>query len=159
MKKNTPNLIRILLSIMIVSIIAMMVLWVPRAVSYAEGFLAESEGSGWYGIVAYVISISVAVVAVAVFLISFRFPVAIEKGEIFTEKISVLLRRISILVIADCILFGAGTVGLFVLGDRVLSPALAFADVIGVALFGMLWVLSKYVKDAAVLKEEADCTL
>ena len=47
----------------------------------------------------------------------------------------------------------------FCLGERVLSPALAFVDAIGLTVALMLATLSNYVREAAVLKEEVDYTL
>ena len=48
---------------------------------------------------------------------------------------------------------------LFIIGDRILSPILFFAFLIGFTLGIMLAVLSNYVKRAAALKEEVDHTL
>lgn len=159
MKNKVPSLIRILLIIMLLSLVALAALWIPDVIDYAEEMLIAKKNEGSLRVAAYVLSYTVTAIAISVFIMAFRFPVAIRDGEIFTEKTAVLLKRISVLILADCFLFGAGTVVLLVLGDRVLAPALAFTDGIGFAVAAMLWVLSRYVSEAAILKEEADCTL
>lgn len=159
MKKFLPNMIRILLSFMIVTTVAMAIFWTPNAILYANELVSEADAKSAISATAFSLSLLLSVIALTVFIVSFKFPIAIKKETIFTIKTASTIKLIAILVLCDCILLAVGIAILFALGDILLSPALAFVDIIGVAVSAMLFVLSKYVKDASYLKEEVDHTL
>lgn len=156
MRKKLSIFIRFLLAFMICASAAMCVFWVPQAVKYASEFFENSENAKFF---LYTICALVAMPLFAVFAVSFKFSTAIENDRIFDKKTAKLLKVIGATVVADCVLFGACVILLFVMGEQVLAPALAFVGAIGITVGIMLLVLSQYVKCAAVLKEEADCTL
>jgi len=155
MKKTIPIMIRLLLTFMSIATLIMAFFWTPHLVLYAN----EITNSAIVTPSAYTLSSLITAIALTVFVISFSFPTAIEKESIFTLGIAKNVKLIALLILIDCLLFAIGTVLLFILGDRLLSPALAFVDVIGIAVSAMLLVLSEYLKEASYLKEEADCTL
>lgn len=157
MKQRIPHLIRILLVVMMLSVILLAVVWVPDTISYLETF-TRGDGIGITA-VAYVLAAVITLIALIVFIIAFEFPKTIEKDCVFTQRTAVLLKRIASLILIDCILFATGIVFLMVVGETILSPALAFFDVIGVVLSALLFILSGYIKEAAQLKEEAEYTL
>ncbi len=159
MKKSVPNIIRAVLVVMMLSMTAMQIFWVPNMISYVKSFINDPQTEIAISILGYVTSFIISAIAIAVFAITFKFPKAIEQDSIFTQATASRLKLIAILILIDCILFAAGAICLLCLGEFVLSPAFAFFDVIGIALMAMLFILSKYVKDAAYLKEEADLTL
>ena len=159
MCKCLPNAIRVVLILMLLSMGAMCALWFPVAVDYVGGFY-ESAGDfeyvkGWL----YVICAIVSLPLFAVFIIAFSFPPAIENDSVFTKKTARNIKCISNIIFADCIVFAATVIWIIWMGERILSPVLAFVDVIGIMVAFMLYVLSGYISRAAVLKEEADHTL
>lgn len=159
MRKTLSNFIRFLLAFMVLASAAMCIWWLPQAVEYACRFFESSNiGDGVESLV-YALCALIAVPLFAVFFVSFKFPKFIENDTIFGEKTAKLLKAIGITVISDCVLFIACVILFFIMGERVLSPALAFVGAIGITVGLMLLVLSKYVERAALLKEEADCTL
>lgn len=159
MKKLLPTMIRILLVFMTLSTLAMAFFWTPRVIDYAIGFISSTNAKSFIILSGYALSAIIAFIALAIFLASSKFPRAIENDGIFTLKTASLVKRIAILILVDSVFLLTAITALFILGDRLLSPALAFVDVIGIALSAMLFVLSGYVKDASYLKEEADYTL
>ena len=159
MKKSLPNMIRILLVLMTTATLAMAFLWTPNVISYTKELISGNNAENVISVSVCALSTIITLISLTVYLISFKFPTAIESESIFTQKTAGILKLIAILIFADCFFFGVGIAVLFGLGDRLLAPALAFVDVIGIAISAMLLVLSRYVKDAAYLKEEVDCTL
>ncbi len=159
MKKLLPAMIRFLLILMTLSTLAMAIFWTPGVIEYANSFASSVNAKGIITVSGYTVSSIISVTALAVFLVSSRFPSAIENDGIFTLKTAKLVKLIAILILVDSVFLFIAITALFILGDRLLSPALAFVDVIGIAISAMLFVLSVYVKDASYLKEEADYTL
>ena len=156
MKQSTPNLIRILLVVMAISLVAVAILWTPQLVSYATEQTAMPEG---VVPAVYALAAAVAVISLLAFLQAFVFPREMERGTLFGEASARALGRVSWLVLADCLLLAVGAAGLFAFGDRLLSPVFAFVLVIGLAVFGVLHSLAGYVREAAELREEAEATL
>lgn len=157
MKNALSNFIRVLLAFLIVASASMCFFWLPQAVSYVSSFLqadiAEAET------VIYSLCAVVAAPVFAIFGISFAFPRAIEKETLFSMGIAKLLKAIGAALIGDCIFFCAILLLLLSAGEIILAPALLFVGALGITVGSMLLVLSEYVKRAATLKEEADCTL
>ena len=48
---------------------------------------------------------------------------------------------------------------MFVFGEKLLAPLFLFFDVVGLAVSAVFFILSKYIRDAAALKEEVEHTL
>ena len=157
MKRSVANLIRLILMIMLAATLFMSVLWMPNAVDHFCALLTEQSSSirPWLYAAATVIALPL----FAVFIIGFEFPTAIEGDTIFSMRTAKLLRVIATLLFSDLALFAIGVIALFVVGDMLLAPALAFVLAIGITVSLMLCVLASYVENAAVLKEEADGTL
>ena len=156
MKKKLSNFIRFLLGFMLAAGAAMYFLWMPGAVEYTSQFFGSPDIINYF---MYTISAVIALPLFGVTVVSFKFPTAIEKDSVFDKKTAKLLYVIGVTVIADCLIFLACTAMLVAVGERVLAPALAFVSAIGITVGLMLTVLSRYVKRAAELKEEVDCTL
>jgi hypothetical protein len=156
MKKQVPNMIRVLLVMMTLAVLAMAILWTPQVVSYAENQTSLPEGLS-LGI--HVLAAAISLIALSAFALAFVFPREMEKGTLFGETSARAVGWISWLVLTDCFLLAVGAVGLFVCGERLLSPALAFVDAVGLVVFVMLRLLSSYLREAAELREEVDATL
>ena len=159
MKKTLPNMIRFLLVILSVVTIGMALLWTPNLLLYIKELIPVKSGSNWLDLCTYSLSALITLITVSIFIISFKFPTAIENNEIFTLKIADILKVIALLVISDCALLSSGVAILFISGETLIAPLIAFVAVIGITVSSTLLVLSKYVKDAAYLKEEVDHTL
>ena len=159
MRKNLSNIIRLVLVFMLISSVAMCIFWLPNAVDYAGKIFENAENFKNVKYLLYAIGYIIALPLFAVFIIAFRFPSAIETDSVFHKKTARLIKAISIIIFSDCTLFGAVVAWLFSIGERVLSPVLAFVDAIGFTVALMLLVLSEYVSRAAILKEEADYTI
>lgn len=155
MKKALSNFIRVLLAVLIAASIIMCLFWLPQAVAYIARFLKNNATET----VIYILCAVVAVPLFTIFGISFVFPYAIEQGTLFSMRIVKLLKVIGVTLIVDCIFFCVILFLLLSTGEHILAPALLFVGTLGITVGSMLLVLSKYVKCAAALKEEADCTL
>lgn len=159
MKKSLINIIKIALVIMLIGIISLCVLWLPNLVDYIGAQFEDKVGFDKLEILIYVISIAIALPIAVVFALAFRFLPELKNDTIFHKKNALLIKIISIIIFCDCILFLACVICLLALGEYVLSPALLFVDAIGLIVALMLFVLSKYVDNASILKEEVDATL
>lgn len=158
MKLSLSSLIRMVLIILIISTLAMCLFWAPHAVDYALGFISP-ELKDMARPLLFTVGTLMSTPLFIIFIISFKFCSEIKTNTIFSSKTANRLKLISIIIFIDCAIFTAGIVWFFCLGERVLSPALAFVDAIGLTVALMLATLSNYVREAAVLKEEADYTL
>lgn len=164
MKKTLANFIRGLLVTMLLAIAAMSIWWFGRGVEYFLLFLGALYIDDAYVVNLLEITINILSTFVitplaCVFIMSFLFPYAIERDMLFCTEIAKTLKCIGIVVVCDCtVLCVAFTVMLF-LRETLLSPALVFVGALGITVGCMLLVLSKYVKHAAQLKEEAEYTL
>ncbi len=156
MKKQVPNMIRVLLVMMTLAVLAMAIFWTPQAVSYAKTQTNLPDG---LSVGVYPLAAAVSLIALVAFALAFVFPREMEKGTLFGKLSARAVGWISWLVLTDCVLLAVGVVGLFAYGERLLSPALAFVDAVGLVLFAMLRLLSAYLREAAELKEEVDATL
>lgn len=159
MKKAMPKLVRILICVMILSLISMAILWTPRVTEYALSFVSESGTESAVRAASYISSTLILLISLTVFLISFKFASCFEKDSVFTVSTAKDIKLVAYLVLIDCIILAFVSAFLFFIGDAILAPALAFFDIIGIAIAATLFVLSCYLKDAAKLKEEVDCTL
>ena len=158
MKLSLATIIRVVLIILIVSTVIMFLFWTPHAIDHTLDFV-RSEQTDTTRTILFAICAIITILLLMIFAISFNFCSEIATDTIFSQKTAARLRLISIMIFIDCAIFTTGIVWLFCLGERVLSPALAFVDVIGFTVALMLSVLSRYVHKAAILKEETDHTL
>ena len=160
MGKITINLIKCILAVLIFGIVALFVLWVPSLHKYVEEILAQSNANlNFLCYLVYPLCTLIAMPALALVAVAFRFPRAIERDEIFSTGTAKRLKLISNLIFISCAAGFTSVILLFIIGERVLSPLLFFAFFIGFTLGLMLAVVSDYVKRAAILKEEVDHTL
>lgn len=153
MKKHVPYLVGAVIGAMALGCAVMCVFWLPVFAAYASAYLGVAE---------WVVSLVCALIALPLFVIfalAAPFPGAIKNDSVFSAAVSGRLRAIAILLLADCLLFCAGIVLLLAAGEYLLSPALMFVGVIGLAVAYVLLLLSRYVGHAAALKEEVDATL
>ena len=161
MKKKLANFIRVLLVFLILASVAMCRLWLPGAIWLIQDHVeAHIGGLGLNtALVLYAVSIAVTLPIFGIFLMAFAFPPAIENDTLFSRKTGKLLKRIGILLVADCAVFCALLTALTFMVGWLLTGAFLFVGVLGITVGCMLLVLSKYVGHAAALKEEVDCTL
>lgn len=161
MKKKLANFIRVLLVFLVLAGVAMCRLWLPGAIYLIQDHVEEYIGA-WglnTAVVLYAVSIAVALPVFAIFVMAFAFPCAIENDTLFSLQTGKLLKRIGILLVADCAVFCALLTALTFMVGWLLTGAFLFVGVLGIAVGCMLLVLSQYVEHAAALKEEVDCTL
>ena len=159
MKNNLIILIRVVLTAMLVGVIALCIFWLPSLVNYIG---SHFENQNMFSIVKgliFGISTILALSLITVFALGFKFLPELKNDTIFHKKNAKLIKLISIILFLICGIFGICVIGLFVIGDTILSPALLFVDAIGIIVALMLFVLSKYVDNASILKEEVDATL
>ena len=160
MGKITINLIKCILALLLFGIVALFALWLPPLREYVREILTQSDGNlHFLKDLVYPIAALIALPAIAIVAVAFRFPAAIERDEIFSSNTAKSLRLISNLLFFSCAIGFISAILLFTIGEYVLSPLLFFAFFVGCTLALMLAVLSSYVKRAAILKEEADHTL
>ncbi|MBE6917955.1 MAG: DUF2975 domain-containing protein [Ruminococcaceae bacterium] len=162
MKKTLANFIRALLVFLIIASALMCKLWLPGAIFMVIGHLEQYAGIAGAEVSMAVCGLCAVVVlpVFVIFVMSFAFPGAIEKETIFSEKTAKLLKVIGVLLVADCALLCVMLTVLLALdASWLLVAPFIFTGVLGITVGCMLLVLSKYVKHAAALKEEADCTL
>lgn len=150
-KSKIPFFIYTVLTVMTVAGIMMCLFWLPNAMNYMAKFL-PLPALRW---ICGVISIPF----FSILLSAFVFPKAIANDTVFSSKTARWILGISIALLVDCILLCAASVWLLCTGEVLLSPVLLFVALIGITVAVMLFILSRYVDRAAILKEEADATL
>ena len=153
MKKQVPLIVNLFITAMIVAGAAMCYGWLPGFVDYANGFLKVSSP------VISIVSNCLAMPLFVILVLGYPFAAAIEKDAIFSAATAKRLKRIAVLLFAECGLFCAGVAALLCSGERLLAPVLGVVGLIGLMLAYVLLLLSRYVRQAAVLKEEVDATL
>lgn len=159
MKKKLAHVICGVLVFMIVATILMCVFWMPALCSYLCTFLTPVLSVSTAKVLLYTASVLLAFPLIFSFACAFYFVGAIKREEIFTVKCAKRLETISTIILCDCILFTGIAITFLFFGEKILCPALTFIGVIGIMVALMLYALSSYVKDAAILKEESDFTL
>ena len=160
MGKITINLIKCALVLLLCGTLALFALWLPSLHDYVCELLSHLDKSvNFLRLFVYPTAALIALPAIAAVAVAFRFPAAIARDEIFSNSTSKSLRIISNMIFLACAIGLLAALTLFLIGDRVLSPLLFFAFLVGCILGLMLSVLSSYVKRAEVLKEEVDHTL
>ncbi len=153
MSKHISTLIRFILIVLIGAGIVLSIAWLPSFINYIENFSCNIT---WLN---YTICFAISIPVFIILVLGFYFPWAIERDMIFHLKTAKILRIISILLICDCTVFGIFVTYLLHSGDKLLAPALFFIALIGITVGAVLFILSSYVKRAALLKEEVDATL
>ena len=159
MKNSLIILIKVALIILLIGVIALCVFWLPSLVDYIGSHIESQEQFNTIKILIYTASIILSLSLITVFLLGFKFLPELENDTIFHKKNAKLIKTISIILFSACGLFSLCVIWLFLMGELILSPALLFVDAIGVIVALMLFVLSKYVDNASILKEEVDATL
>ena len=155
MNRSVSVTIRVVLVAMLLVSLLLAVTWIPDAIEYLEGV----SDSMFLKVTAYVLSLLILLVSFVIYTFAFRFPSAVENDTIFTDHTATLVKSIAVLVLVDCVLLAAGVTVLFVFGEKLLAPLFLFFDVVGIAVSAVFFILSKYIKDAATLKEEVEHTL
>ncbi len=159
MKKAIPNLVRCLICVMMISLVVMEIFWTPRVTEYALSFVSDESYENIIRMSAYIASALILLLSLTVCFISFKFATCFKNDTVFTPSTAKDIKIVACLVSVDCLILAFVSVILFLIGDGILAPALAFFDIIGIAIAATLFVLSRYLKEAAELKEEVDCTL
>lgn len=155
MLKTASNIIRVILSAMAVGMVLIELFWTPNVLSYAGSLGAD----GVMLTAMNLLSMAITCVSVAVFLLAFRFAHAVEYSTVFSAPVAHRLKLVACLIVSDCVAFGAVAAMLLSLGEGVLAPAMALFDAVGIAIAVMLFLLARYISEAATLKEEAQYTL
>ena len=164
MKNTLANFIRGLLVFVIAASAVMCKFWLPGAIfaviNHLDAFYGGMIGAR-ESVTVCALSAAVILPVFVIFVMSFAFPRAIENDTLFSEKTSKLLKVIGIILNCDCVFFCILLMGLLLIWkvSWLMTAPFLFIGVLGVVVGCMLLVLSKYVKHAAALKEEADCTL
>ncbi len=107
----------------------------------------------------YIAGLILALPCVLVLFLALKLSSAIKNDEIFTVDSACGLALISKILFFDSLLLLLCVIALFYIGERTVSPLLGIVDLIGIALSVLLNVISGYLRNAAVLKEESDATL
>ena len=81
------------------------------------------------------------------------------RDSIFDKKTAALIKKIAVIILCDCLLFGVLSGCIFVLGEKVLSLLFIFVAMIGITVSAMLFILADHVNQASELKEEVEGTL
>lgn len=134
------------------------ILVVPAAVDSALGELpgygylnAPCQGFFWISALIFLVAL----------VLAWQITVNIADGESFSMKNAALLMNISRLAFAECILYLAGTVALYVAGC--MSPAILFAaivmEAIGICATVGCAALSHLTEKAAHLQADNDLTI
>ncbi len=140
------------LAVMLCGCALMCVFWLPGALDYIAEFLGSYRPL-------YIICAIIGIPFFSVLLAAFAFPKAIADDTVFTAKTAKLINIISITLFFDCLILCVSSAWLLCAGESLLSPVLIFVALIGMTIALMLFILSRYVDRAAILKEEADSTL
>ncbi len=159
MKKNLYIFINILLIFMIISLVVISIVWIPAVYYYLNQTFNMFKNNLFLEILYYGISYLISLIGITVFMLSFKFSDAIKNNIIFSDGIANRLKLIAYLILSDCILFSTCIVLLYCYNEFILSPALTFFCIIGYAISFMLFILSNYVKEASIYKEEVEYTL
>ena len=160
MNKISASLIRTVTAALIIVFAAICLGFIPGFSAYLDGFLTEN-GIAIGHVTAIVCGFGI-LAAIPVFIIlalAMKLPRAVAEDRIFTVDTAALLSRIACIFFGDCILLLCAVISLLLVGEFLVSPLLALIDLIGFALAFLLRILADYVRRAAILKEEADCTL
>lgn len=155
MQKTASNIIRTILSLMVASVILTEVFWTPNVIAYVRDICTD----GQILTILNALSVLITCLSVVVFLLAFKFADAVEHSSVFSREVVRRLKLAAGLIVTDCAVFGAVAGILLALGEKVLAPVMVLFDVVGIAIAVMLFMLSRYIDEAAALKEEADLTL
>lgn len=160
MVKLTTAAVRCTLIILFCATVLIFALWVPSIHTLVCKLLQENHDQVYFlHYFVYPIASIIMCCALGVILVAFKFPASIKRDEIFSYPTAKKLSIISYLLSVASVLGFISALMLFLIGEHILSPVLAFAFLIGGCIALMLAILSSYVKRAAILKEEADHTL
>jgi len=156
MKKYLPKLEQCILIIMLLSGVAMCVFWMPSAISYLEDSCDALAGNTELLYLGFLVVI---IPLFAIFFMAFAFVPAFTRDSIFDKKTAALIKKIAVIILCDCLLFGVLSGCIFVLGEKVLSLLFIFVAMIGITVSAMLFILADHVNQASELKEEVEGTL
>lgn len=151
--KKVTGFVKIGLSAIILLCGALCVFWLPKAVDYLDGFLKSGQAALWGGFAVFALPIFI------ILLLGFSFLRDIEKDSVFSVATSRRMKLVAILLGVDCLLFCAFVAVIVIMGEGLLAPIFGFIGFMGLLVDCALFVLSDYIKRAAVLKEESEATL
>lgn len=160
MNKNLSNLIYAVLAVLILIFSVVCLFFIPNFALYLDELLAE-RGTVIPHIraIVYICGALLAAPCLSILVMGFRLNLAVASDTVFTRTTADIVVRISRILCFDCVFFIFGIIALFIIGEGVVSYLFAFIDMVGIAIAFLLRVLSDYIRRAALLKEEADCTL
>ena len=153
--KKISLFIAVTLTVLFILSVFMCIFWLPSAILYFNGIIGEENGSA----ALYTVCFIIAAPLFAILLMGYYFPYAVYKDTVFHKNTANMLYVIGIILFCDCSALASANVWLISKGEKLISPALIFVSAIGFTVSAVLFILSKYVKRGATLKEEADCTL
>ncbi|MBE6591218.1 MAG: DUF2975 domain-containing protein [Ruminococcaceae bacterium] len=153
MKRNIIKLIKPGMLAVILICALLCILWIPRAATYLTECLFVPEA------VIYTLFVIAALPIFVILAIGFSFVKDIEKDTVFSIEVSRRVRLVSVLLFCDCLVVFMAAAVLIALGEYILAPALGFIGLMGFLVDCALFILSDYIKRAAILKEESEATL
>ncbi len=91
--------------------------------------------------------------------VAWKISDAIKKGEAFSCRVAELIKKCAKILLWDVVLFLIGNLVFVFLGWNYYALIYFIVAAVGIVIVSFLSVLSHYVKNAAVLKEEVDGTI
>ena len=82
-----------------------------------------------------------------------------QKGRLFTEENVRLVKKSTVILLVDILLYLTGNIIFAVLGWNEWFILQLFAAIVGLIIAILLFILSQYLMKAAVLQEESDLTV
>ena len=82
-----------------------------------------------------------------------------QRGRLFTEENVRLVKKSTVILLVDILLYLAGNIIFAVLGWNEWFILQLFAAIVGLIIAILLFILSQYLMKAAVLQEESDLTV
>ena len=153
MKKHVPFLVNLFITVAIAACLLLCFQWLPLFLFAVVTVVDVS---------AKLVAVICGLIAIPLFVVlglGYGFSTAIKNDTVFSLATAKRLKWISVLLFADCGVFCSLIAVLFCFGERWFSPLLGFMGFVGLMVAYVLLLLSRYVRNAAALKEEVDATL
>lgn len=142
--------------------LVMCLLWYPFSISLSTmGVVAatptlEQNVQMWTQLLFYW---GVSIPCFIVLAIAWRISTAIKKDEVFSSKVAKQIKKCTIILLVDVIIFFIGNIVFMLLGWNDFAFIYFIIAVIGIVVVSVLSVVSHYVTKAAILQEETEGTI
>ena len=92
-------------------------------------------------------------------IMAWKMTLDMQKGRLFIEQNVLLVKKATVILLVNIILYLAGNITFSALGWNAWLVLQLFAALVGLIITILLFIFSQYLMQAAVLQEESDLTI